>query len=142
VDVVFAHCCLMCFPTGDGFLMLALSAIATLVSVICFPLAFLTLLYPHVASRFGRWRGFLLYLGLSLGTLLLAAWSAPDSETSLADWTWIDWSVASVLGGGAGGYLVWNYRRKLLQAKQIRASRTDPQKSRTRKKRPRPSNSS
>lgn len=79
--------------------MLALSAIATLVSVICFPLAFLTLLYPHVASRFGRWRGFLLYLGLSLGTLLLAAWSAPDSETSLADWTWIDWSVASVLGG-------------------------------------------
>ena len=118
--------------------MQALSGLATLVSVICFPLAFLALLYPQVASRFGRWRGFLLYFGLSLGTLLLAAWSAPDLKTSLPGWSWIDWGVASVAGGGAVGYLIVKYRRKSPETDPGESVRLDPKKVRSRRKRSHP----
>jgi ABC-type enterobactin transport system permease subunit len=121
-----------------GFPMQALSGLATLVSVICFPLAFLALLYPHVASQFGRWRGFLLYFGLFLGTLLLAAWSAPDSETSLTGWSWNDWAVASVAGGGSVGYLIVKYRRKSAKTDPEESVQLGPKKVRSRRKRSHP----
>ena len=80
------------------------SLLATIISVSSFPLAFLAVLYPQVASPKGRWRGFFFYLSLSGMTLLLAALTAPNSNATEERWSLIDWTVFLV---GGGVVFVW-----------------------------------
>ena len=79
--------------------MNGLSLLATIISVLSFPIAFLALLYPRIASPKGRWRGFFLYLGISVTTLLLAVLTATGPKVQVSDWGVWDWLVL-VLGGG------------------------------------------
>lgn len=79
--------------------MNGLSLLSTIISVLSFPLAFLALLYPHVASPKGRWRGFFFYVSLSGITLLLAALTAKNPSLTEAAWSPLDWTVF-LLGGG------------------------------------------
>ncbi len=79
--------------------MNGLSLLATIISVLTFPIAFLALLYPRIASPKGRWRGFFLYLGISVTTLLLAVYTATGPNVRVKDWIGTDWLVL-VLGVG------------------------------------------
>ncbi len=79
--------------------MNGLSLLATVISVLSFPLAFLALLYPHIASPKGRWRGFFLYIGTSAATLLLAVLTATRPNVGVEDWMVMDWLIL-LIGGG------------------------------------------
>lgn len=78
--------------------MRAVSVMATLISLISFPMACIGLVYPQVTGSYGRWKAFFFYLGISLATLIIAALSAPSSGGALENWDLVDWMV----GLGAG----------------------------------------
>jgi len=79
--------------------MNGLSLLATTISVLSFPLVFLALLYPKIASpRWGRWPGFFLYLGISAGGLLVAVFTETAPDFRVEDWEVMDWLVL-LLGG-------------------------------------------
>ena len=104
--------------------MKALSIFATIVSVLCFPLAFLVLLYPQLVSPKGRWRGFSRYMGISMSMLLLAAITAPDPKIAEGSWGTWDWVVVFGLGLIALGYIAmrhwWGATREHLPHSQAR----------------------
>ncbi len=104
--------------------MKALSILATIVSVLCFPLAFLVLLYPQLVSSKGRWRVFSRYMGISMSMLLLAAITAPDPKIAEGSWGTWDWVVVFGLGLIALGYMArrrwWGATREHLPHSQAR----------------------
>ncbi len=79
--------------------MQGLSTLATIISVLSFPLIFITLLYPHLASARGKWYAVCLYSGISVGMMLVAVVTAPEPHLVEKEWSWADWSVV-VFGGG------------------------------------------
>ncbi len=91
--------------------MQGISALATIVSVCTFSLTCIVVLYPTLSRFKSRWKGVAFYGGISMGTLLVAALTAPDPALSDRDWSWIDWTV---LGVGVGGGLAVILRKKSL----------------------------
>lgn len=80
--------------------MRGISTLATIVSVLSFSLTCVVVLYPSLSRFKSRWKGFAFYGGISAGTLLVAALTAPDPALSDPEWSWVDWTV---LGLGVGG---------------------------------------
>ena len=81
--------------------MQGISALATMVSVFCFSLTCVVVLYPNLSRFKSRWKGVVFYGGVSAGTLLVAALTAPDPALPDQNWSWVDWTVLG-LGAGTG----------------------------------------
>lgn len=121
--------------------MQGLSTLATMVSVFSFSLTCVVVLYPNLSRFKSRWKGVAFYGGISLGTFLLAALTAPDPALPDRDWSWVDWTVFS-LGAGIGlavmikrsGWLGKNQADA--PANQARRERSANKKSRAAKKKP------
>ena len=79
--------------------MAGLSTLATLLSVLSFPLIFMALIYPHLMGSRGRWNGVILYGAISIGMMLIAVITSPEPHEASQDWTWLDWLVIA-LGTG------------------------------------------
>ena len=73
--------------------MQGLSTLATIISVLAFPLIFLVLLYPYLAGPRGKWYALCVYSGISLGMMLVAALTAPEPHLPEQSWVWWDWLV-------------------------------------------------
>ena len=73
--------------------MKGLSTLATLISVLSFPLIFVALLYPHLASSRGRWYGVALYSTIAIGMMLVAVATAPNPHFVDQEWMALDWIV-------------------------------------------------
>lgn len=121
--------------------MQGLSTLATIVSVFNFSLMCVVVLYPNLSHFKSRWKGVAYYGGISAGTLLLAALTAPDPALPDRDWSWVDWTV---IGLGVGsGLAVMMKRLGWLRRKQANApadlaglERSANKKSRAVKKKP------
>jgi peptidoglycan/LPS O-acetylase OafA/YrhL len=100
--------------------MNALSTLATIISVLSFPLIFVALMYPHLAGTRGRWYGVCLYGAISIGMLLVAVVTSPDPQVGSQEWTWLDWLVIAF---GGGGMLVYITRKYSSFKKQVLANR-------------------
>ena len=81
--------------------MQGISALATIISVCTFSLTCIVVLYPTLSRFKSRWKGIAFYGGMSAGTLLVAALTAPDPALPDQDWSWVDWTVLG-LGVGIG----------------------------------------
>ena len=81
--------------------MQGISTLATIISVLSFSLTCVVMLYPDLSPFKSRWQGVAFYGGLSVGTLLVAALTAPAPALSDQDWSWVDWTVIG-LGVGSG----------------------------------------
>lgn len=88
--------------------MQGISTLATIVSVFSFSLTCVVVLYPNLSPFKSRWKGIAFYGGISVGTLLVAALTAPDPALPARDWSWVDWTV---IGLGAGGGLALMMKR-------------------------------
>jgi hypothetical protein len=88
--------------------MQGLSTLATIISVLAFPLIFLVLLYPHLAGPRGRWYAVCLYSGTSVGMMLVAVATAPEPHMEELAWGLMDWLVVAL---GCGLLLVYLARR-------------------------------
>ena len=80
--------------------MQGISTLATIVSVISFSLTCVVVLYPNLSRFKSRWKGVAFYGGISVGTLVVAALTAPDPALSDQDWSWVDWTVIGLSVGG------------------------------------------
>ncbi len=89
--------------------MQGLSTLATIISVLSFPLIFIALLYPHLASARGKWFAVCLYSGLSVGMMLVAVVTAPEPHLVEKGWGWEDWLVVVSGGGLLLAYVVQKY---------------------------------
>jgi len=99
--------------------MNGLSDLATMISVLSFPLMFVVLLYPHLAPSQNRWHGVLLYGGLSVGMMLVAVWSLPTPQDAThQEWSWVDWLV---FVSGSGSLLAFVVRKYSIVKKEARA---------------------
>lgn len=97
--------------------MQGISALATIVSVCTFSLTCIVVLYPTLSRFKSRWKGVAFYGGISAGTLLVAALTAPDPALPDRGWSWVDWTV---LGLGVGtGFAVILKRSGWLRKKQV-----------------------
>ena len=96
--------------------MQEISILATIVSVFSFSLTCVVVLYPTLSRFKSRWKGGAFYGGISVGTLLLAALTAPDPALSDQDWSWVDWTVIGLgIGGGLAVMmkrLVWSRKNQ------------------------------
>ncbi len=81
--------------------MQGISTLATIISVFSFSLMCVVMLYPNLSRFKSRWKGVAFYGGISVGTLLVAALTAPDPALSDPEWSWVDWTVLG-LGIGSG----------------------------------------
>ena len=99
--------------------MQGLSILATIVSVFSFSLTCVVGLYPNLSRFKSRWKGVAFYGGMSAGTLLVAALTAPDSALSGQDWSWVDWTVIGL--GAGGGLAVMMKRVRWLRKNQAEA---------------------
>jgi len=119
--------------------MKGLSTLATIVSVFSFSLTCIVALYPTLSRFKSRWKGVAFYGGISVGTLLVAALTAPDPVLPEQDWSWVDWMV---VGLGAGGGLavlmkrLRGLRKSRTEAPAVQAERAVNKKSRAKKKKP------
>jgi|GEM_PF-4255924 len=91
--------------------MQGLSTLATIISVLSFPLIFIALLYPHLASDRGKWYAVCLYSGISIGMMLIAVLTAPAPHLANQEWGWADWCVMALGGGLLLAYIVRKYAR-------------------------------
>lgn len=89
--------------------MQGLSTLATIISVLSFPLIFIALLYPHLASARGKWFAVCLYSGISVGMMLVAVVTAPEPHLGERGWEWKDWLVVVSGGGLLLAYVVRKY---------------------------------
>jgi len=89
--------------------MQGLSTLATIISVLSFPLIFIALLYPHLASARGKWYDVSLYSGISVGMMLVAVVTAPEPHLLEKEWSWADWFVVALGGGLVLAYVVRKY---------------------------------
>lgn len=89
--------------------MQGLSTLATIISVLSFPLIFIALLYPHLASARGKWFAVCLYSGISVGMMLVAVVTAPEPHLVETGWGWEDWLVIMSGGGLLLAYVVRKY---------------------------------
>lgn len=97
--------------------MQGVSALATIVSVCTFSLTCIVVLYPTLSRFKSRWKGVAFYGGISAGTLLVAALTAPDPALPDRGWSWVDWTV---LGLGVGtGFAVILKRSGWLRKNQV-----------------------
>lgn len=76
--------------------MNGVSALATMISVLSFPIIFIVLLYPHVAGARGKWSTVWLFSWVSIGAMLIAALSSPESHLADQEWGWLDWGVMTI----------------------------------------------
>lgn len=90
-----------CFRGNHFSLMQGISTLATIISVCTFSLTCIVVLYPTLSRFKSRWKGVAFYGGISAGTLLVAALTAPDPALPGRDWSWVDWTVLGV-GVGTG----------------------------------------
>ena len=81
--------------------MQGISTLATIISVFSFSLTCVVVLYPNLSHFKSRWKSVAYYGGISVGTLLVAALTAPDPALPDRAWSWVDWTVIG-LGGGGG----------------------------------------
>ncbi len=79
--------------------MQGISTLATIISVFSFSLTCIVVLYPTLSRFKSRWKGVVFYGGISAGTLVVAALTAPDPALPDQVWSWVDWIV---LGFGVG----------------------------------------
>lgn len=91
--------------------MQGLSTLATIISVLSFPLIFIALLYPHLASDRGKWYAVCLYGGISIGMMLVAVVTAPAPHLADQEWSWADWFVVVLGAGLLLAYIVRKYSR-------------------------------
>lgn len=91
--------------------MQGLSTLATIISVFSFPLIFIALLYPHLASDRGKWYAVCLYGGISIGMMLVAVVTAPAPHLVDQEWGWDDWFVVALGGALLLGYILRKYSR-------------------------------
>ncbi len=117
--------------------MQGISTLATIVSVFSFSLTCVVVLYPNLSRFKSRWKGVAFYGGISAGTLLVAALSAPDPAVS--EWSWVDWTVLGV-GAGCGLALMmkrlgWS-RKKQVDASAVQAGKSVGKKISGRAKKP------
>jgi len=89
--------------------MQGLSTLATIISVISFPLIFIALLYPHLASARGKWYAVSLYGGISVGMMLIAVVTAPAPHLTDQKWGWADWFVVALGGSFLLAYIARKY---------------------------------
>jgi len=75
--------------------MQGLSTLATIISVLSFPLIFIALLYPHLASAKDKWYAVGLYGAISIGMMLVAVNTAPEPHLADQKWGWADWVVVA-----------------------------------------------
>ena len=101
--------------------MQGLSTLATIISVLSFPLIFIALLYPHLASARGRWYAVCLYSGISVGMMLVAVVTAPEPHLVEKGWGWVDWLVVVLGGGFVLAYVVRKYSHLKKEALEKRA---------------------
>ena len=100
--------------------MQGISTLATIISVCSFSLTCIVVLYPTLSRFKSRWKGVAFYGGISVGTLLVAALTAPDPALSDQEWSWVDWTVLGL--GVGGGLAVMLKRLGRLRTKQPDAS--------------------
>ena len=121
--------------------MQGISALATIISVCTFSLTCIVVLYPTLSRFKSRWKGIAFYGGISAGTLLLAALTAPDPALPDQDWSWVDWTVIG-LGAGSGLAVLikrsgWPRKNQAgAPAVQARRERSLNKKSQTAKQKP------
>ena len=121
--------------------MQGISTLATIVSVFSFSLTCVVVLYPNLSRFKSRWKGVAFYGGISAGTLLVAALTAPDPALPDQAWSWVDWTV---IGLGVGGGLAVTMKRFRWPRKkqtdgpvvQTRGERSVNKRSETAKKKP------
>ena len=90
--------------------MPGLSTLATIISVLAFPLIFLVLLYPHLVGPRGKWYAVCLYSGISVGMMLVAVFTSPEPHMGEQPWGWVDWLVVALGVGVFLAYLAKKYR--------------------------------
>ena len=105
--------------------MQGVSTLATIISVFSFSLTCIVVLYSNLSRFKSRWKGVAFYGGISAGTLLVAALTAPDPAFPDQAWSWIDWIVLG-LGVGTGLAVMlkrsgW-FRKKQAGAPAVQAS--------------------
>ena len=121
--------------------MQGLSTLATMASVFSFSLTCVVVLYPNLSRFKSRWKGVAFYGSISVGTLLLAALTAPDPGLPDPDWSWVDWTVIG-LGVGSGLAVMIKRSGRLgknqvdAHADQAWRERSADKKSRAEKKKP------
>ena len=76
--------------------MNGLSALATMISVLSFPVIFIVLLYPQVAGARGKWSTVWLFSMVSIGAMLVAVLSSPEPHLADQGWGWLDWGVMTI----------------------------------------------
>ncbi len=89
--------------------MQALSTLATIISVLSFPLIFIALLYPHLANARGKWYAVGLYGGVSVGMMVIAVVTAPEPHLPDQEWGSVDWLVVALGGGFLLAYIARKY---------------------------------
>lgn len=113
--------------------MQGLSTLATIISVLSFPLIFIALLYPHLASTRGKWYAVCLYGGISVGMMLVAVITAPEPHLAEKEWEWADWFVVVLGGGLLLGYITRKYshlKREALAKRRVENQNKDRHQSR------------
>jgi len=109
--------------------MTGLSTLATIISVLSFPLVFIALMYPHLASARGRWYGVGPYGSILIGMLLVAVVVSPEPYDPSHEWTRLDWLV---IASGGGVFLVFIARKYSTFKKQVLAKRRPENKKKNR----------
>ena len=105
--------------------MNGVSALATMISVLSFPIIFIVLLYPHVAGARGKWSTVWLFSWVSIGAMLIAALSSPESHLADQEWGWLDWGVMTMGSGMFLALIVGRYAniKKLERARNTTEKR-------------------
>jgi len=98
--------------------MNGLSALATMISVLSFPIIFIVVLYPHVAGARGKWSTVWLFASVSIVAMLIAVLSSAEPHFADQEWGPLDWGIMIM---GSGTLLIFIVRRCANLKKLVRA---------------------